>query len=77
MLVPMNTNKTILSLREVINSNVNEICYGSKYAVTYSLRSISQKYFSTISTLHVPTSEHYNLMDENNRIDSIEFEISV
>ena len=44
---------TIVSLRKIINVNINIICYGSKDFVTSFLRSISKKYFSTLSTLHI------------------------
>ena len=39
--------------------------------------SISQKYFSILSTLPVSMEEHDNRMDENNLRESIEFDISV
>ena len=71
------SNYAIVSSKKIINTNVNVICYDSKDIVPTCLRSISQKYYSTHLPLHVPTEEYNNIMDKNNRIESIEFEISV
>ena len=61
----------------IINGNVNVIFYDSKVVVPSSSRYISQKYLSTLPPLHVAIEEHDNVMDENNRRESIESEKSV
>ena len=61
------SNNTIVSLRTIINGNVNVICYDSNVVVPSYLRCILQKCFSTFSPLYVPTEEHDNIMDENNQ----------
>ena len=48
------SNNMSVSLRTIINGNVNVICYYLKYAVPPFLRSISQDYYSTLSPLQVP-----------------------
>ena len=53
------------------------MCCDSKDFVPSCLWSISQKYFSALSLLYATMKEHDNLMDANNRIEGIEFEISV
>ena len=68
---------TIVSLRTIINGNVNVICYNSKYVVPPCLRSISQNDYNTFSPLHIPMTEHDNIMYENNQRESIEVERSV
>ena len=65
-------NNTIVSLRKIINENFNLICYYSKYVVPSSLRPMSQKYFGSLTPLHVSMEEHDNIMDENNQIEGIE-----
>ena len=65
------------SLRTIINGNVNVICYDWKDVVTQCLRSISQNDYNTLSPLHIPMKEHGIIMDEKNRREGIEFEISV
>ena len=57
-----------VSIGKIFNGNFNVIFHDSKDVVPYSLRSISQKYFSTLSLLHVPMEEHDNIMYKNNRI---------
>ena len=57
---------TIFSLRKIISNNINVICYDSNYVVPSCVRSISQKYYSTFSPLHIPMKEHDNIMDKNN-----------
>ena len=47
------SNDTIESLRKIINSNINIICYYSKDVVPYYLGSIPQKHFSLLTPLHV------------------------
>ena len=59
-------NNTIVSLREIINGNLNAICYDSNDIVPSSIRSIPQNYFSSLTPLHVSIEEHNNKMDENN-----------
>ena len=44
----------IVSLRRIINGNVNVICYYSKNALPPCLKSISHHYFITLSSLHIP-----------------------
>ena len=58
---------TIFSLRPIINGNVNVICYDLKYVFPLCLRSISQNDYNTLSPLHIPTKEHYIIIDENNQ----------
>ena len=65
------SNITIVSLRKIINGNVNAKYYNLKDNVQSCLQYISQKYYITISPLHVPMEEHDNIMDENNRRESI------
>ena len=67
----------IISLRKITNDNVNVICYNSKYVVTQFLRYTTQNDYNTLSPLHISTKDHDNIIDENNRIKSIEFERSV
>ena len=55
-----------VSLRKIINENVNAMCYDSKDVVPSSLQSISRKCVSTLSPLYDPMEEHDNIMDENN-----------
>ena len=45
---------TIVSLRKIINGNVNVICYDWKDVVPQCLRSISQNDYNTLSPLHIP-----------------------
>ena len=45
---------TILSLKTIINVNVNVICYDSKDVVLTCLRSISNNYYNDFSPLHFP-----------------------
>ena len=71
------TNKTILSLKTIINGNANIICYDSKDVVPPYLRSISQNDNSILSHLRVPMVEHDNLMDVSNQRESIEFDRSI
>ena len=68
---------TLLSIITIINGNVNVIYYDSKYVVTYYLISVYHNYFSSLTPLHVPIEENGNIMDENNRRETIEFEKSV
>ena len=69
------SNNTIVSLSKIINVNVNVKFYDYTYVFLSSLRSISQ--YDLFSPLYVPIEQHDNIMDENNRRESIEFEISV
>ena len=48
------SNNTIVSLRKIINGDINVIFFYSKDVVPSSLRSISYKGFSKISPLPVP-----------------------
>ena len=72
-------NNTILSLRKIINVSVNfnVICYYSKDVVPSFIRSISHKYYSTLSPLHAPMEEHDNKIDEKNQREIIELYRSV
>ena len=72
-----NSSNTTVSLRKIINANVNVIFYYHNGVVIYYFRSISQKYFSSLTPLHVPMEEHNKIMDENNQIEIISFEILV
>ena len=71
------SNDMILSLSIIINGNVNEKYYDSNGVIPYYLRKISQNSFCSLTSLHVPTEEHYNVMDENNRRENINFHRSV
>ena len=62
----------IFSLRTAINGNTNLICYDSKDDLPPYLLSISQNDYNIISPLHILMKEHYNIMDENIRIEIIE-----
>ena len=68
------SNNTVVSLRGGINGTINVIYYDSKDVVPSDLRSISQKYFSTLSHLHVPVEKHDNIMYGNIQREIIEFE---
>ena len=61
----------------IINGTVNVICSDSNDIVPYSLRSISQKCFISLTPLHVRMEEHYYIMSEKNLRESIDIEISV
>ena len=62
---------TIVSLKKIIYVNINVICYYSKGLFSLCLGSISQNDYNTFSNLHFPMKEHDNIMDENNRRESI------
>ena len=55
--------KTV-SLRIIINGNVNVICYNSKDFVPPCLRFISKNDYNMLSPLHIPMKEHDNIMGE-------------
>ena len=57
-------NNTILSLREITNEEVHVKCYDSNDIVPYSLQTISQNYFKSLSPLDVPTDEHDNIISK-------------
>ena len=65
----------IIYLGEIINGNVNVICYDLKDIVPLSLRSISQNYRNKLQPQHIPMAEHDNVMDEKTMRKSIEFKI--
>ena len=48
------SNNTILFLRKILNGNVNVIFYDYNDVVTSFLISISQKYFGSLTPLHLP-----------------------
>ena len=76
LIITSQNNKSINNIlysKTIINSDVNVIYYYSKDVVRSSVWCISQKYHSTRSPLYVPMEEHDNIMDENNRIEIIEF----
>ena len=68
---------TIFSLRKIINGDVNVICYDWNDVVPPCLRSISQSDYNTLSPIHIPTKEYDIIMDEKNRREGTELEISV
>ena len=70
------TNKIIVSLRTIVNGNVNIICYDSKDVVPPCLSYISHNNYNNLSPLHNSTEENDRLMDKKNQIESIEFERS-
>ena len=62
---------------KIINGNVNMKYNDYNDVVPTSLRAILQNDFISLTPLHVPIEEHDNTFDENNRRESIGFEISV
>ena len=48
------SNSTIVSLRKIINGNVNVISYDSKDVVPPSFQYISQNDYNPLSPLHIP-----------------------
>ena len=66
---------TIAYLRTTINWNFNRIFYYSKDIVPTCLRSISHNDYNNFSTRNIPMKEHDNIINEYNKIESIEFEI--
>ena len=56
----------IVSLKTIINVNVNTKCYGLKYLVPPSLRSISHNDSSKLPPQHVSMEENDNIIDEKN-----------
>ena len=69
------TNNIIVSLRTIINGNVNVILW-LKWCSSILFKYILLKDYSTLSPLYVPMEEHNNRTDTNNRRESIEFERS-
>ena len=67
------SNNTIVSLRTIIKGNVNGIFNDSEYIVLSSLKLVSKNCLNSLTPLHVPIEEHDNIMNENNRKESIEF----
>ena len=57
---------TIIYLMTIINSNVNVICYDLADVLPLCLRCLSQNFYNTLLTLHIPMKEHDIIMDENN-----------
>ena len=49
------SDNTIVSLRTVINGNVNVICYDSKYFIPPCLQYILQNDYNILSPIHTPT----------------------
>ena len=58
------SNNTIVSLRKMINIDVNVKCYDYNDVVTSFLRTISHNDFISLIPLHVPVEENENLMDK-------------
>ena len=56
----------------IFNGIVNIIFYDAKDVLPLCLNSISQNDYNTFSSLHIPTKEHDNIVDENNQRESIE-----
>ena len=52
---------TIVSLRLIINGNVNALCYYSKDVFPTCLMYISQNDYNILSPLHITMKEHDNL----------------
>ena len=81
-LFPMNINshyyilqktksiKKNVSLRTIINGNVNVIFYDPKDVLPPCSRSISHNDYNKLSPLNTPMKEHDNIMDEKNRRES-------
>ena len=57
----------IVSLRKIINGNINVKFYGSNDIVTLSVRNILHDDFSSLTPICVPMEEHDLIMDENNQ----------
>ena len=68
---------TIFSLLTIINGNSSVIYYYSKDNLPPCLRSISHNYYNTLSPLNITIKESDNIMDENDQIEGIKFDISV
>ena len=68
---------TIVSLRKIIHGNVNVICYDPNYVLPPCLRYISHNNYNTLSPLNITMKEQNKIKDKKNRIERIEFEISV
>ena len=66
---------TIVSLRTIINGNVNVMCYDSKDVIPPCLRYISHNGYNTLLPLNITMKEHDNIIDEKNRRESIECEL--
>ena len=60
-------NNNIVSLKEIINRNVNVRCYNYIDAVSSHSRTIEQNYFRSLTPKHAPTKEHDNIMDKKNQ----------
>ena len=54
---------TIVSLRKMINGNVNVIYYDLKDVLPLFLQYISQNDYNTLSPLHTPMKEYGNITD--------------
>ena len=67
------SNDTIVSLRKTINGKINVICYYSRDVFPYSLISISQKDFSSLTLQHFPMEERDNIADERIKYKSVKF----
>ena len=61
----------IVSLRTIINGNVNLICYYLKDVIKLCLRSIWHNDYNIFSPLHIPMKEHDNITDGNNQREII------
>ena len=64
----------ILSLRTVINGNVNVNWYSSNNVVMSSLIKSSQNNFSSLTALYSLKEEHDNIIYENNLRKIVEYE---
>ena len=62
------SNKTIVSMRKIINGNVNVKFYDSKEVVPSYLRPILHKYFSSLTLLHAPVEEYDNIIKNRKKV---------
>ena len=74
---PINkSNNIIVYLKTTINGKFNIKCYDLEYVVPSYLIPISNKYVSSLPSLHDPIEEHDNTTDGNNQRESIKPERS-
>ena len=71
------SNNKTLSLREIINDNVNVKIYHYNDVLPFPLNAITQKHFISFTQLHVPMKEHDSIIYKNNRREIINSDISV
>ena len=70
----MKKSAPFFSFSTFINGKVCVKYYDTNDYTKYSLQRNPQNYFTSLSSLHIPTEEHDNITDKNNRREGIEFE---